>query len=96
MTTEPQIEISACKICHAGMRAFDEEPSHSKTPDAMSRTNSNQLSCTSSHLPRHRPRRRDAIICDVLEKRAVALPNPLQAPLVERRFAGQVSSSLLA
>ncbi len=38
-----------CLHCHAGMRAFDEEPSHSKTPDTMSRINSNQLSCTSSH-----------------------------------------------
>jgi len=38
-----------CLHCHAGMRAFEEEPKHSKTPDMMARINSNQLSCTSSH-----------------------------------------------
>jgi nitrate/TMAO reductase-like tetraheme cytochrome c subunit len=34
-----------CLHCHAGARAYDEEPKHSKTPDMMSRINSNQMSC---------------------------------------------------
>ena len=38
-----------CLHCHAGMRAFEEEPKHSKTPDMMSRINTNQMSCTSAH-----------------------------------------------
>jgi hypothetical protein len=31
------------------MRAFEEEPKHSKTPAMMSRINFNQMSCTSAH-----------------------------------------------
>src|ERR1700694_4026044 len=38
-----------CLYCHAGMRAFEEEPKHSKTPAMMSRINSTQMSCTSAH-----------------------------------------------
>ncbi len=38
-----------CLHCHAGMRVFEEEPKHSKTPDMMNRIVTNQLSCTSSH-----------------------------------------------
>jgi cytochrome c-type protein NapC len=34
-----------CLYCHAGTRAMDEEPKHSKTPDMMSRIMSNQMSC---------------------------------------------------
>jgi cytochrome c-type protein NapC len=38
-----------CLHCHAGMRAFEEEPKHIKTPDMMSRISSNQLSCMTAH-----------------------------------------------
>jgi len=34
-----------CLHCHAGARDFEEERKHSKTPDMMSRINSNQTSC---------------------------------------------------
>src|SRR5215469_5314810 len=34
-----------CLHCHAGMRAYEEEPKHNKTPDMMSRLNSNPVSC---------------------------------------------------
>ena len=37
-----------CLHCHAGMRAYEEEPKHNKTPDMMSRLNSNQVSCMTS------------------------------------------------
>ena len=44
-----------CLYCHAGMRAFEEEPKHSRTPAMMSRINSNPMSCMSDPLPRHNP-----------------------------------------
>ncbi|HXJ92260.1 MAG TPA: NapC/NirT family cytochrome c [Terriglobia bacterium] len=34
-----------CLYCHAGARAFEEEPRHTKTPDMMSKIMSNQMSC---------------------------------------------------
>lgn len=34
-----------CLHCHAGMRAFEEQPRHTKTPDMMSKIMSNQMSC---------------------------------------------------
>ena len=37
-----------CLHCHAGMRVYEEEPKHNKTPDMMSRLNSNQVSCMTS------------------------------------------------
>jgi nitrate/TMAO reductase-like tetraheme cytochrome c subunit len=37
-----------CLHCHAGMRAFEEHPKHSKTPDMMKQIMSNQLSCMTS------------------------------------------------
>jgi hypothetical protein len=37
-----------CLHCHAGMRAFEEEAKHSKTPDMMKQIVSNQMSCTTS------------------------------------------------
>ncbi len=37
-----------CLHCHAGMRAFEEEPKHTKTPDMMPKIMSNQLSCMTS------------------------------------------------
>jgi cytochrome c-type protein NapC len=37
-----------CLHCHAGMRAFEEHPKHSKTPDMMQQIMSNQLSCMTS------------------------------------------------
>jgi len=37
-----------CLHCHAGMRAYEEEPKHNKTPDMMGRLTSNQVSCTTS------------------------------------------------
>jgi cytochrome c-type protein NapC len=37
-----------CLHCHAGMRAFEEEAKHSKTPDMMKQILSNQMSCTTS------------------------------------------------
>ena len=37
-----------CLHCHAGMRAFEEEAKHSKTPDMMQQILSNQMSCTTS------------------------------------------------
>jgi len=37
-----------CLHCHAGMRAFEEQARHTKTPDMMSRIMSNQMSCMSS------------------------------------------------
>jgi nitrate/TMAO reductase-like tetraheme cytochrome c subunit len=37
-----------CLHCHSEMRAFEEEPSHSKTPDMMQRIVSNQMSCMTS------------------------------------------------
>jgi len=40
---------TASLYCHPGMRAFEEEPKHSKTPAMMSRINFNQMSCTSAH-----------------------------------------------
>ncbi len=38
-----------CLHCHAGMRAFEEEPKHTKNPDTMQQITSNQLSCMSAH-----------------------------------------------
>jgi cytochrome c-type protein NapC len=38
-----------CFHCHAGARDFEEEPSHSKTPDMMSRIKSNQMSCMTAN-----------------------------------------------
>jgi cytochrome c-type protein NapC len=37
-----------CLHCHAGMRAFEEHPKHSKTPEMMQQIMSNQLSCMTS------------------------------------------------
>ena len=37
-----------CLHCHAGMRAFEEHPKHSKTPEMMAQIMSNQLSCMTS------------------------------------------------
>ena len=37
-----------CLHCHAGMRAFEEQPKHSKTPEMMKQIMSNQLSCMTS------------------------------------------------
>ena len=37
-----------CLHCHAGTRAYEEEPKHSKTPDMMSQINSNRMSCMAS------------------------------------------------
>jgi nitrate/TMAO reductase-like tetraheme cytochrome c subunit len=37
-----------CLHCHAGMRAFEEHPKHSKTPEIMQQIMSNQLSCMTS------------------------------------------------
>lgn len=37
-----------CLHCHLGMRAFEEEAKHSKTPDMMKQILSNQMSCTTS------------------------------------------------
>lgn len=37
-----------CLHCHAGMRAFEEEAKHTKTPDMMKLILSNQMSCTTS------------------------------------------------
>jgi cytochrome c-type protein NapC len=37
-----------CLHCHTGMRAFEEEAKHSKTPDMMAKIMSNQMSCTKS------------------------------------------------
>lgn len=37
-----------CLHCHAGTRAFEEEPKHTKTSDMMPRMLSNQLSCMTS------------------------------------------------
>ena len=37
-----------CLHCHAGMRAFEEHPKHSKTPEMMKQIMSNQLSCMTS------------------------------------------------
>ena len=37
-----------CLHCHAGMRAFEEHPKHSKTPEMMQQILSNQLSCMTS------------------------------------------------
>jgi nitrate/TMAO reductase-like tetraheme cytochrome c subunit len=37
-----------CLHCHAGMRAFEEHPKHSKTPEMMKQIISNQLSCMTS------------------------------------------------
>ena len=37
-----------CLHCHAGMRAFEEHPKHSKTPDMMQQIMSNKLSCMTS------------------------------------------------
>jgi len=34
-----------CLYCHAGARAYEEEPRHTKTPDMLSKINSNQMSC---------------------------------------------------
>ncbi len=38
-----------CLHCHAGMRAFEEEPKHSKTPELMGQITSNQMSCNAAH-----------------------------------------------
>ncbi len=38
-----------CLHCHAGMRAFEEEPKHIKNPDMMRQIASNQLSRISAH-----------------------------------------------
>lgn len=38
-----------CLHCHAGTRSMEEEPKHSKTPDMMSRINSNQMSCMAAN-----------------------------------------------
>jgi nitrate/TMAO reductase-like tetraheme cytochrome c subunit len=37
-----------CLHCHTGMRAYIEQPKHSKTPDMMAKLNSNQISCMNS------------------------------------------------
>jgi nitrate/TMAO reductase-like tetraheme cytochrome c subunit len=37
-----------CLHCHLGMRAFEDEAKHSKTPDMMKQILSNQISCTTS------------------------------------------------
>ena len=37
-----------CLHCHAGMRVFEEEPKHTKTPDMMRQILSNQMSCMTS------------------------------------------------
>jgi hypothetical protein len=67
------------------MRAFEEEPKHSKTPAMMSRINSNQMSCTSAHC--------HDTIHDVATihlrrsgKEASSLPNTPQTSLVEHRL----------
>lgn len=38
-----------CLHCHAGTRAFDEEPKHSKASDMMSKIKSNQMSCMAAN-----------------------------------------------
>ncbi len=38
-----------CLYCHDGARDFEEESSHSKTPDMMSRIISNQMSCMTAN-----------------------------------------------
>ena len=37
-----------CLHCHLGMRVFEEQPKHNKTPDMMGKIASNQLSCMTS------------------------------------------------
>lgn len=37
-----------CLHCHAGMRVFEDEPKHTKTPEMMQQIMSNQLSCMTS------------------------------------------------
>ena len=37
-----------CLHCHAGMRAFEEHPKHSKTPEMMKEIMSNEMSCMTS------------------------------------------------
>lgn len=37
-----------CLHCHAGMRAFLEQPKHNKTSDMMSKITANQISCMTS------------------------------------------------
>ena len=37
-----------CLHCHAGMRVYEEQPKHNKTPDMMTKLNSNQVSCMTS------------------------------------------------
>lgn len=37
-----------CLHCHAGMRVFEEQPKHSKTPEMMTKIMSNQISCMNS------------------------------------------------
>ena len=37
-----------CLHCHAGMRAFEEQSKHNKSPDLMGKIMSNQVSCVSS------------------------------------------------
>ncbi len=38
-----------CLHCHDGMRKFEEHSAHHRTPEALDRMRSNQLSCTSSN-----------------------------------------------
>jgi nitrate/TMAO reductase-like tetraheme cytochrome c subunit len=37
-----------CLHCHDGMRVFEEQPKHNKSPDMMAKIKSNQVSCVSS------------------------------------------------
>ncbi len=37
-----------CLHCHTGMRAFEEQPKHKKTPEMMAKITSNQMSCMKS------------------------------------------------
>jgi nitrate/TMAO reductase-like tetraheme cytochrome c subunit len=81
-----------CLHRHAGMRAFEEEPKHSKVSGHDAPDQHQPTILHVRPLPRHRPRRGNDQRRRVLEGRPVTLPSLLLAPLIERRLAGQACS----